>query len=115
MPAAFVDTMRIRISAIDTLITRDQRAYAEYRFFISTAPYGPHVTAVDVMVRRDIVASGQVRCTVAVDLGQCGRVKTQARATHPGAAIDRAADRAAWLIGRRVGRDYSAKAAAFTS
>jgi hypothetical protein len=37
-------------------------------------------------------------------LGPSGRIKTQARALRPTAAIDRPADRTAWLIGRRTGR-----------
>ena len=31
--------MRIRISGIDTPIAGEKRAYAEYRFFTSIAPY----------------------------------------------------------------------------
>ena len=52
--------------------------------------------------------------TVRVDLGRSGHIKTQARAMHPSAAIDRAADRTAWLIGRRIGRDSSVKSPAFS-
>jgi ribosome-associated translation inhibitor RaiA len=106
--------MRIRVSAIDTPVTDEKRAYAEYRFFTSIAPYEPRVVAVDVVVRRDSGASRQFLCTVTVDLGPSGRVRTQARAVHPSAAIDRAADRAAWLVGRRVGSDFSLKSP-FTS
>jgi ribosome-associated translation inhibitor RaiA len=95
--------MRIRISAIDTPIANEKRAYAEYRFFTSIAPYEPRVAAVDVVVRPEAVGRGQFLCTVAVDLGQSGHINTYARALHPSAAIDRAADRTAWLIGRRIG------------
>jgi len=107
--------MRIRISSIDTPIASEKRAYAEYRFFTSIAPYDPQVGAVDVVVGRELGARGQFRCTVAVDLGPSGYVRTQARAMHPNAAIDRAADRIAWLIGRRVGRNFSVKSPAFSS
>jgi len=107
--------MRIRISGIDTPVAGEKRAYAEYRFFTSIAPYEPQVSAVDVVVGRACATRGQFLCTVTVDLGGSRHIKTQARAMHPGAAIDRAADRTAWLIGRRIGRDCSVKSPAFSS
>jgi len=107
--------MRIRISGIDTPIAGEKRAYAEYRFFTSIAPYELQVSAVDVVVGRECATRRQFLCAVTVDLGRSGHVRTQARAMHPSAAIDRAADRTAWLIGRRVGRYYSVKPLAFSS
>jgi ribosome-associated translation inhibitor RaiA len=107
--------MRIRISGVDTPITGEKRAYAEYRFFTSIAPHEKRVNAVDVVVTRDSSGNGEFLCSVIVDLGRSGRVKTQARAMHPSAAIDRAADRAASLIGRRVDSDFSLKSWSFTS
>jgi len=104
--------MRIRISVIDIPIADQKRAYTEYRVFRAIAPY---VGAVDVVVGRKSAAHRQFLCTVTVDLGRSGHVKTQARGTHPSAVIDRAADRTAWLIGRRIGRDFSVKSPAFSS
>jgi hypothetical protein len=34
---------------------------------------------------------------------------------HPIAAIDRAAERTAWLVGRRAAQDFSLKSHAFSS
>jgi ribosome-associated translation inhibitor RaiA len=107
--------MRIRLSGIDTPVTDEKRAYVEYRFFTSIAPYETRVRAVDIVVKRDVAARRQFLCTVAVDLHGLDRVKTQARAVHPTAAIDRAADRTAWLVGRRIGRDFTLKSPAFSS
>ena len=107
--------MRIRISGHDTPIADEKRAYAEYRFFASIARYEPQVGAVDVVVGQELTARRQFLCTVTVDLGSAGHIKTQARAMQPSVAIDRAADRTAWLIGRRVGRDFSVKSPAFSS
>jgi ribosome-associated translation inhibitor RaiA len=107
--------MRIRISGLDAQIAEDKRAYAEYRFFASIAPHEPHIGAVDVVVGRELTARRRFLCTVTVDLGRSGRVKTQARAMHPSAAIDRAADRTAWLIGRRVAQAFTVKSLAFSS
>ena len=107
--------MRIRISGIDTPIADETRAYAEYSFFKAIAPYEPQVGAVDVVVGRESAARRQFLCTVTVDLGRAGHIKTQARAMHPSAAIDRAADRTTWMIGRRIGPDLSLKSPAFSS
>ena len=107
--------MRIRIYGSDTPTADGKRAYAEYRFFRAVAPYEPQVSAVDVVVGQEVVARRQFLCTVTVDLGGSGHIKTQARAMHPGAAIDRAADRTTWLIGRRIGRDCGVKSPAFSS
>jgi len=107
--------MRIRISGIDTPTAEGKRAYAEYRFFRAIAPYEPQVGAVDVVVGRKSAADRQFLCSVTVDLGGAGHIKTQARAMHPSAAIDRAADRTAWLIGRRIGQDFTVKSPAFSS
>jgi ribosome-associated translation inhibitor RaiA len=107
--------MRITVSGVNTPVTDEKRAYAEYRFFTSIAPYEAQIRAVDVAVKRDSAATRQFLCTVAIDLRGDGPVKTQARAAHPTAAIDRAADRAAWLVGRRIGRHVSLKSPTFTS
>ena len=107
--------MRIKITSLDTPIADEKRAYAEYRSFASIAPYEPQVGAVDVVVGRELTASRQFLCTVIIDLGRSGHIKTQARAMHPSAAIDRAADRTAWLIGRRVEQDVTVKSPAFSS
>jgi ribosome-associated translation inhibitor RaiA len=112
---AFVSAMRIRISGIETATADAKRAYAEYRFFRALAPYEPQVGAVDVRVGQEVTARRQFLCSVTVDLGGSGHIKTQARAMQPGAAIDRAADRTAWLIGRRIGRDFSVKSHACSS
>ena len=107
--------MRIRVSGINIPIAEEKRAYAEYRFFTAIAPYEPQVGAVDVLVGRELAARRQFFCAVTVDLGRSGYIRTQARAAHPSGAIDRAADRAAWLIGRRIGPDFSVKSPAFSS
>lgn len=107
--------MRIRICASDALFTDDTRAYAEYRFFTSLARHEARVRALNVAIERDSAANLRFLCTVVLDLGASGHLKTQARAAHPNAAIDRAADRAAWLVRRRVASHFSLKPAGFIS
>ena len=108
--------MRIRVSGLSAAVEGDKRAYAEYRFFAAIAPYEAQVRTVDVVVSAAAGTTRRFLCTVSVDLGPSGRVETQARALHPTAAIDRAADRTGWLIGRRTGsNDFTLKSASFSS
>ena len=107
--------MRIKVSGVDVSISNDTRTYAEYRFFTSVAPHALAVRGVDVVIRCDSASSRSFLCVAVVDLGSSGRIKTQARAAHPSAAIDRAADRTAWLVRRRVGERFSLKSPAFSS
>jgi ribosome-associated translation inhibitor RaiA len=95
--------MRIRVCGVNTPVTDDRRRYAEYRIFTSVVPHQATIHSVDVAIAR-VSGSKQpsFRCTVLVDLGSSGCIRTQARAVHPGAAIDRAADRTAWLVRRRL-------------
>jgi ribosome-associated translation inhibitor RaiA len=112
---ALTFVMRITVSGLDAPLADAKRAYAEYRFFTAIAPFDARVRAVDVAIRRDPANTPQFLCIVFVDLADAGALKTLARAAHPTAAIDRAADRAAWLVGRRLGRDVTLKTRAFSS
>ena len=99
--------MRIKVAGDHLPITDDKRVYAEYRFFTAIAPYEVRIRSVDVAIRCTSVANRSFLCRVVVDLGSSGRLKTQARAVHPTAAIDRAADRTAWLVSRRARQSVS--------
>jgi ribosome-associated translation inhibitor RaiA len=94
--------MRITLSGVNFPVTDYQRVYAEYRFFRAIARHEALIRAIEVAVRRDGAANRPFLCTVTVDLVPSGTVKTQARAAHPTAAIDRAAERTAWLLERRM-------------
>jgi len=107
--------MRVRVPGINTSLTDEKRAYAEYRVFNALAPYERAIRSAHVVLRQDPGARRQFLCTVAVDLRGTDHVKTQARAVHPIAAIDRAAIRTAWLVRRRIGQDFSLNAPAFSS
>jgi ribosome-associated translation inhibitor RaiA len=112
---AVAQIMRITVSGANTPLSDAQRAYAEYRVFTSIAAHETRVRAVQVVIRRVSAADGPFLCSIAVDLGSYGHIKTQARAAHPNAAIDRAADRTGWLVGRRTRSDFNLKAAGFSS
>jgi ribosome-associated translation inhibitor RaiA len=100
--------MRIKLSGVNVPIGDDKRGYVEYRFFTAIAPHVSRICAVDVVIRCDSAPGPAFVCTVVVDLASSGPIKTQARAVHPSAAIDRAADRTASLVRRRAAQDFSA-------
>jgi ribosome-associated translation inhibitor RaiA len=100
--------MRINVS-VNAPVSDETRAYAEYRFFTAIAPHFARVRGIEVTVREDARANRRFLCTATVELGHAGEVKAQARAAHPSAAIERAADRIAALIKRRLGDDFSMK------
>ena len=95
-----MDGMRITLSGSN--LTDHRRAYCEYRFFTSVAHHAAIIRRIDITLKRTAEANPRVQCAVVVDLGVSGRVKTQARSPHPTGAIDRAAQRAAWLLDRRT-------------
>jgi ribosomal subunit interface protein len=108
--------MRISLSGAHVPVTDPLRAYVEYRLFTSVARHHASVQRADVLVRREATGHPRFVCTMSLDLGPAGRVKTQARGRHPEAAIDRAAERAAWLLDRRVRTAaFQAETASFTS
>jgi ribosome-associated translation inhibitor RaiA len=94
--------MRIAFSGVNFPVTDYQRVYARVCFFRVIARHEALIRAVKVAVRRDAAANRSFHCTVTVDLAPSGTVKTQARAAHRTAAIDRAAERMAWLLERRM-------------
>jgi ribosome-associated translation inhibitor RaiA len=89
-------------SGVNVPIADYQRWYAEYRFFRAIARHEPLIRIVHVAIRRDASANGSFGCTVTIGLTTSETVKTQARAAHPAAEIDRAAERMASLLERRV-------------
>lgn len=108
--------MRVSLSVAHLTVTDSLRAYMEYRLFTSVARHHAIVQGADVRVRRETLGHARFVCTIALDLGHAGRVKTQARGTHLEAAIERATERAAWLLDRRVRfAAFQAETACFTS
>ncbi len=90
----------MRIMLTSGLVMSDQlRAYTEYRLFTSIARYGSLVRGAHVTLRRDPDA---FLCAVVIDLASSGQLKTRARAPHPSAAVDKAANRTAALLARRA-------------
>ncbi|MGH9418952.1 MAG: HPF/RaiA family ribosome-associated protein [Thermoanaerobaculia bacterium] len=95
------------VTGSDGIATDRIRAYTEYRMFTSVARYGAIIRTIRVDVGRDGRDRDGVACTVLIDLVPSGQVKTQARASHSIAAIDRVCDRAGRLLGRRETQSVS--------
>lgn len=96
--------MQFRLTGNGLAISNQLRAYAEYRFFTSTARYASGVAVVQMTLRQD----GDVYfCIAVIDLAPSGALSIQASAPHPNAAIDRVAERAARLLSRRDLRPVS--------
>jgi ribosome-associated translation inhibitor RaiA len=93
--------MRITVSARNLPASDDTRGYAEYRLFSAAAPFAARVRSLDIVLDRT-PGELHVYCTVRVDLSPAGHVRTQGRALHATAAIDRVADRVAWQLRRRT-------------
>jgi ribosome-associated translation inhibitor RaiA len=90
--------MQFMLTGIGLAISSQLRGYAEYRFFTSIARYATGVGAVQMTMR----LNGDVYlCIAAIDLARSGSLTREARAPHPNAAIDRVAERAARILGRR--------------
>jgi ribosome-associated translation inhibitor RaiA len=96
--------MQFRLTGNGLAISNQLRAYAEYRFFASTARYASGVAVVQMTLRQD---GDECFCTAVIDLAPSGVLTVQARAPHPNAAIDRVAERAARLLSQRDLRPVS--------
>ena len=90
--------MRIVLTGTDVVISDQLRAYTEYRLFKSVARYRNLIRGVAVSLRQHGGSADCFFCSVIVDLGPSGRIKTQSRGRHPNAAIDGAADRTASVL-----------------
>jgi ribosome-associated translation inhibitor RaiA len=107
--------MRINVSAGNAALIDEKRPYAEYRLFSALAPYETRIRSVEVRLTLEPLARARCLCAVTVDLRGMDRLETRARAVHAVAAIDRAADRAARLVRRRIAQDFSLKPPGFSS
>ena len=94
--------MRITLSARDVSVSDPLRGYAAYRIFTRLSRHESLVRGVGVEIGRDLRRSALFLCTIHIDLAPYPPIKTQARRRRPGEAIDRATERAAWLLARRV-------------
>jgi ribosomal subunit interface protein len=99
--------MRIMVTGEDLNITNQFRAYTEYRFFAGIARYEPLIRSVNVTIRQITRIRDTFVCLAVVDLWGGTQIKSQARCHNPHAAIDRAVNKVASLLSRRVPRHVS--------
>jgi ribosome-associated translation inhibitor RaiA len=94
----------IEILGYDEGITSQTRAYAEYRVFAALAKHTQRVRRVRIVLRHanQSESFGACTCEVSVSIEPAGRVRIRAGGTHPYAAINRAVERMAIAVARRV-------------
>jgi ribosome-associated translation inhibitor RaiA len=86
------------------LLSAEQiRAYAEYRFFSRLVTIARDISDVHAVITAHH-AEPEATCTVAVDLGHAGSVRTRVRRHGAVAAVDAAADTIAKAAVRRLAR-----------
>ena len=101
--------MRIHVSGDDGSGNAQARTYAEYKVFAVLARYARLVRGARVVLhrgdRRGTCES--VVCSVTVALKPSGQARARASGPHAYAAINRAVERLAGLMGRRTAQRVS--------
>jgi hypothetical protein len=93
--------MRISVVGPPSLSAEQIRAYAEYKFFSRLVTVAAGGCPVQVVVTT-LDADSPATCTVAVDLGGAGFVRTRVRRAGAVPAVDAAADTIARAAARRL-------------
>jgi ribosome-associated translation inhibitor RaiA len=89
--------MRVVVSTFGEALNQQIRSYAEYRIFSALSTHDDVVGA-----RVNLHAAGdEVQCSVRVTLNSRSAIEARTSASYAAAAIDRAAERLAALIGAR--------------
>lgn len=99
--------MQIVLTGHHILISDELRTYVEYRLFTSTVQYEALIRSVNVTIRHNPGVRGRFLCLIAVDLGRTKPMKVRAVGPHPNLAIDRAAQRTATHLRRRISEHVS--------
>ena len=90
--------MRVSVSSPSPAFGPQILAYAEYRLFAVLARY-TGVRGARVVLQDD---GGGVRCSVTIDFDSTPSARTRVKGLHAAGTIDRAAERVARLMRRRV-------------
>lgn len=96
--------MQIEVHAGDRIDLTDQcRAYVEYRMFAAASRFEGNGARVSVRLEEaGSAARARYRCVATLDLSTEGRVRASASANRIHAAVDRAAERLAGGVARRI-------------
>lgn len=92
-------------------ISAQARTYAEYRVFAVMARYTRTIRRVRVVLRHAGAGGtgGMVTCAVTITLDPSGVIRTRASGPHVYAAINRAIERLAHALGRRIEHRLSSR------
>jgi len=95
--------MQISVVGPPSLSAEQIRAYAEYKLFSRLMTLGRGVCDIQAVVTAHL-PDAQATCTVAVDLGEAGCVRTRVRRTGAVPAVDAAVETVARAASRRLAR-----------
>ena len=95
--------MHISVVGPPSLSAEQIRAYAEYKLFSRLVIFARHLGDVHAVVTAQSGAA-HATCTLAVDLGEAGRVRTRVHRVSAVAAVDAAAELITHAIPRRLAR-----------
>lgn len=101
--SAISTPMQISVVGPPSLSAEQIRAYAEYRLFSRLVTLASEIHDVHVVITAH-VADPLATCTVALDLGDAGRVRTRVRRAGAVPAVDAAAETVARAAHRRLTR-----------
>jgi hypothetical protein len=93
--------MRISVVGPPSLSAEQIRAYAEYKFFSRLVTLTRDITGVSATVTAPD-GDGEAVCSVTVELGDAGRVRTRVSRAGPVPAVDAAADLVARAAVKRL-------------
>jgi hypothetical protein len=93
--------MRIAVTDIGCTFGRQTRAYTEYRMFASMARFSDAVCEARVTLASARVG-GEAHCVVVLVVSDGSRLRVSARGRHACDAVNRAAERAADMLRRRM-------------
>ena len=98
---SFATPLQISVVGPPALSAEQIRAYAEYKLFSRLVPLAREIFDVQAVV---IAHTGEphATCTVTVDLGEAGRVRTRVRRAGAVPAVDAAAEAIARAAARRL-------------
>ena len=83
--------MQIETQGLGIELKREGHAYLQYAVFAALREFLPRIGLVNVCLRGSGGEAAAVTCTMAANLLPSGRAVVALRASHPYAAIDRAA------------------------
>jgi ribosome-associated translation inhibitor RaiA len=102
--------MEIHVHAAESANATQVRGYVEYRMFSAVSRFARKCARLSVRLGQDGPMRDQHSCSVVLDLAPAGQVRVRATGDRLYAAVDRAAERLAQGVERRLGAPNALRA-----